>query len=549
MIIIQYKKMAKRHYSWKIFRTTALIIMLVLGMLMGTISANADFNPNDPTDVNDPPLEDYYLTENTVVVSRLFGNVVGHTTDAVNIFSVSPAENVSEAMFIEFDLFVPDYAYSISTSKEFYFFLASDEEPNNMDYKSRCVYHAQIQNEGWNHIKLKLDDFVTGDYYDPTSITDIAFEFWNVWEGSDMWFTNVVATKEVVFNPDNPTDLSCPPPEDYYLTESATVISRFLSGVSGPTAIGGNIFSVSPIEDISDAVFIEFDVFVPDYAYSGSPNKEFYFFLASDEEPNNMDYKSRCVYHAQIQNQGWNHIKLTLSAFATGNYYDSTAITEIAFEFWEIWGGSDMWFTNVVATRDYNPDNPTDLSNPPPEDYYLPENSVVVSRLFGDVVGHTTDAVNIFSVSPAENISEAMFIEFDLFVPDYAYSISTSKEFYFFLASDEEPNNMDYKSRCVYHAQIQNEGWNHIKLKLDDFVTGDYYDPTSITDIAFEFWNVWEGSDMWFTNVVATKELDVALLARVLLKKGSPTDLEIIEKVYGRPVDIVDLLNAKADAL
>jgi len=314
-------------------------------------------------------------------------------------------------------------------------------------------------------------------------------------------------TVDAAFNPDNPTDLSNPPPEDYYLTNSSVVISRFLSGVTGPTATGGNIFSVSPAADVSGAMFIEFDVFVPDYAYSGSPVKAFNFFLVTDNNPYDINYRSNYYdFQTQIQHQGWNHIKIKLEHFVSYGNFDSTSITNITFEFWNIWGGSDMWFTNVVATEDPLYVDPIDV--PPSLSDALPVNSTVVTEL--SLPGSRN---NNFNISDGEtwafdssdfDINSAKYIEFDVFFTNRG---TNELEHYFTIYSNNDVNQGTTYRYAPF--ALRNGTWQHVKIPIDLYHSREA-SPADINNISglkfYQDANVPAASSFRVVNVVATTD-------------------------------------------
>ena len=427
----------------------------------------------------------------------IWGANFSDVTTAMQVSGLDPSD-FSQAMYIEFDIYIQDWE-SLKSSMDaagvtsVSFCMGSDAS-NAFAFRYEQAITDQITKSGWNHIKLKKTDFHT------TGSGDID------WGGVASWMLSFQG------------NVNQPNPQGGRLVRVANICGTYFPDPdpiagdsvaavlpdSGRTSTWGvkfgDITEATKVQnltptDFSRAIYIEFDIYIENWeqlkeAMDAAGVTSLSFCLGSNGEQA-YEFRYQQAFTDQIRGSGWNHIKLKRDLFA------STGTGDIDWSRVASWmlsfqgdvdkanpqGGQLVRVTNICGT--YFPD---------PEPVAGEEVVAVLpdsdrTGVWGAQFNYTADMFNRIELEPTD-FSEAIYIEFDLYIEDWealkaAMDAAGVTSFSFNLGS-EAANVYGFRYQQVISDQITGSGWNHIKLKKDLFT------PTGTGDIDWSKVATWQ---------------------------------------------------------
>lgn len=347
----------------------------------------------------------------------------------------------SKAAVIELDVYIDDYAH-FSTYKNgndkvgIYIHLYSAEDVGEPSFDQEIPIQTQITKSGWNHIRLPIDT----QKVDMTQFTGYAV---GPWESYDQRFAvaNVCLTELKALNaPQKPENI---------------VKEMGMDIVEVDSLVAFNDFAVQRFDktDLSEARYIELDVYIDDYAHfstakNGNDKVGIYLRPYSSKDTFDMELE----VHKQILHDGWNHIRFEIDT----EKVDMTQFSGYAVGPWEPY---DQRFAvaNVCLTKDSEkPALPEDVT------YVVDENGFSYNAWSGEL------AFKEYS-DKVYDLSDSKFFEIDLYISptDYAIYEKNPQNIGFSLGSN---SGNKWADRAVYQGKLNftQSGWNHFKINIED---------------------------------------------------------------------------------
>ena len=354
-------------------------------------------------------------------------------------------EDLSEASFIELDLYIDDYA-DFSTAKNgndkvgIYLHLFSGEDDSDPPFDVELSLHTKITKSGWNHARLAIPT----DKVDMTQFTGYAV---GPWEPYDNRFAvaNVCLTKEPV--------LVAPAKPDHIVKEMGMEI------VEVPSLTAYSDFAIGRFEktDLSESLYVEMDLYIDDYAdfstaKNGNDKVGIYLHLFSGEDDSEPPFDAELPLQDQILKDGWNHVVVAIPT----DKVDMTQFTGYAVGPWEPYANR-FAVANVCLTKDAaKPELPGDITYVVDEDgfSYNAWTDELVFKEYGD---------------KTYDLSNSKYFEIDLYISeeDYAIYQENPQNVGFSLGSDAASKWVD---RAVYQGKLNftQAGWNHFKIPIEE---------------------------------------------------------------------------------
>ncbi|MBR6509023.1 MAG: hypothetical protein IKT38_00260 [Clostridia bacterium] len=407
---------------------------------------------------------------------------------ALEVKNLSPTANYS-ALFekgsIEFDFYVPDYEGLMKSLKQdingnahdltLCFYISSNKDSIKSNF-FRYDLGAQLKNDGWNHIVLS---FKGKDEKDPTSPIETAgldqtaiktfgiritgTAAGKIAAGWDMFaMTNIVATFPGIKKPavDNIANLETMIFDSMQEVELSSSFSTYIHN-SLSSAVNTVIAGENP-------EYIEFDFYVEDYetftAALSAGSNHLIVRISSNTDDFNRDSLTAVDLEKYITKSGWNHIQIPFSAFekgSTSGTYNASALRQIRFRFNGTTTNSTgdakgmaLAVANIAATTDMIV--PTDVMN----EYNAIIDGTANISVAGD--GYTVD------FAEPMDISNDNLFEMDAFVSDAQLNN--------ILVMFVDVNGLS----AMYDFAELNTKWNHLAVRLDDFVVDDGFDATQV---------------------------------------------------------------------
>lgn len=410
--------------------------------------------------------------------------------------SVLEVKNFSTANFsalfdkgnLEFDFYVPDYESLMASLKQdingnahnlsLYLYISSNASSITENY-FKYDLAAQLKHDGWNHIVLS---FKGADANDPTSpvktagLDQTAIKTFGIRiegtaagktaAGWDMFaMTNIIATFPGIKRPavDNIANLETMIFDSMQEVELSSTFSTYIQ-FPLESAVNTIIAGENP-------EYIEFDFYVEDYesltAAMNAGNNHLIMRIASNNNANDYNYANLTAVDIEqyLTKSGWNHIQIPYSEFAKGantsGAYDATSLRKIKFWFNGTVANSTgnakgmaLAVANIAATTDMIV--PTDVMN----EYNAIIDGTANISVAGD--GYTVD------FAEPMDISNDNLFEIDAFVSDAQLNN--------ILVMFVDGNGLS----AMYDFAELNTKWNHLALRLDDFVADDGFDATQV---------------------------------------------------------------------
>ncbi len=433
-------------------------------------------------------IDDVPLAQPYVVHSYGTGDVQTGIWEGMQLFNREDKANTvdtTKAKYLEFDFYVDDVAKLKKNETENAGMVISLSGGDQQDiWKQRAMYWFQdeLSQSGWNHIRIDLSKEPNGGYNGGE--TDFTKVFGVIVAASEpcqatVRVANVALTTDTVVTPAKPGNIVAELKMDTIVKDSLTAF---------------NCFSWAKTEqpvDRSSAKYIEMDLFVEDYekysvAKNGNEKAGIYLniFFGAQEQ------KKELPLHDYVVNNGWNHVRLAIPA-------DVDLATFRGFEVgpWESYDGK-FGIANVCLTQDGK------LTAPEKPDNIVKEMGMEIVEV------PSLNAYEDFAIErfEKEDLSEASFIELDLYIDDYA-DFSTAKNgndkvgIYLHLFSGEDDSDPPFDVELSLHTKITKSGWNHARLAIPT----DKVDMTQFTGYAVGPWEPY-ANRFAVANVCLTKD-------------------------------------------
>ncbi|HIW74680.1 MAG TPA: hypothetical protein H9684_10180 [Firmicutes bacterium] len=423
--------------------------------------------------------------------------------------------DATKAKYLEFDFFVDDTAKLKKNETENAGMVISLSGGDQQDiWKQRAMYWFQdeLTQSGWTHIRIDLSQEPNGGYNggetDFTEVFGVIVAASEACEAT-VRVANVALTTDDVVTPSKPDNIVAELKSDTIVKESLTAFQCF-SWAKSETPV-----------DRSSAKYIEMDLFVEDYesysvAKNGSEKAGIYLNLFSGA----VEKKTEIAVHDYVVNNGWNHVRLSIPGDV-----DLAAFRGFEVGPWESYNGR-FGIANVCLTQD------AELTAPAKPDNIVKEMGMDIVEV-PSLTAYSDFAIKRFE---KEDLSEASFIEMDLYIDDYA-DFSTAKNgndkvgIYLHLFSGED-GDPPFDAELSLHTKITKSGWNHVRLAIPT----DLVDMSQFTGYAIGPWEPY-ANRFAVANVCLTEE-------PVLVAPAKPDN---IVKEMGMDIVEVPSLTAYSD--
>ena len=411
------------------------------------------------------------------------------------------AGSVSGCDCFEFDFYLDDVSIVSARNVKLYLNLRSGSGSGTS--RGLFEFQNQLTANGWNHVKVitdladdKLEILTMARFYIDIDAGDTG--------ATDRYrVANICAVKTIEILP------------EYPLYASAEISATGVKDAWGSqfNDVGDQLyFSVSSV-DISNAEYIEFDVFIKNSEafHSAFDGKSLRFCIGSDVNRNN----NRRAYDFvnQIISDGWNHIVIDIASFASNTGTDLSSIKTAGLSCFGSGlsdanpiSGTNARIVNVCAVnnlRNINDFGSSEVSNTYKNDYTLSLAQSAAASL--DFTGATA-------------------IEFDMYVEDYDTFVESFKTDAAGQAVDVTlrfgiSTNASYSESVGYYrwtaieSKITHTGWNHVTLPIleKSASRGSYNDVDTLTGIGC--WRMWYGGDAYkdgtYTNRIGAHTVTV----------------------------------------
>ena len=393
---------------------------------------------------------------------------------------------LKDAKFIEFDLYVSDvlnfrnaFLYDgenndITASWDL--MLSSDNKV--LTFKN---IEKQVIANGWNHIILPLDKAENSGFDFDAKFKEIGFTV----SGIDLSTSNLIGGDIIVA--DNFIATKGEGAKEKNKFNKITTISKgnwdLVKDTFENSAVSKEFNSV----DITEAKYIEFDVYIQNYTAFKAD--------IANKDISNISFSLICedgnissAIFSQISKDGWNHITLPISKMKKNEVgsFDLTAVSECSLKF----VGTTDNQTGFLEGQIISVANITSSKVDKPK---LPENAIVISKtgkdgVYGDTYDKISENSSIKLDTPVD-ISSSSKLEFDFYVEDYeSFKMmldASSKPLYFVLGTSEDKNN----NLALYEFtnQVSEEGWNHIELLTPVYTKLDGTDSPSFDSVYYAY--------------------------------------------------------------
>ena len=483
----------------------------------------------------------------TIHKGAKYGGTLNTYSDIIGgAIEYSSIQDFSNYDYFEFDFYVENIDNFNALVSNIRLNLVGSESSNQLNYK----FLDQITNSGWNHIKLKASEGEKSNSGSLSAVKIVRFRIGKnsgVTVGAEDKFkiANICATlEEYKVAPELPANR----------VVTTTDLSTNVLGRNTNNIRNTRVIFDTPI-DFSTSDYIEFDFYVENvehfWAYQGSNLNSstgghgFSFYLSPNDTMPTADINfirsasnkriflyfndpdnETSILRQQITKDGWNHIKISLSAWKTGNGSGfGTPVTDMTYfsniksvgmftsrgtlpeNSSNIFGGERYSFANVCGTAEEYKVAPE-----------LPANRVVTTtNLSTNVLGRNTNNIRNTTVSfeTPLDFSTSDYIEFDFYVENvehfWAYQGSNLNSstgghgFSFYLSPNDTMPTADINfirsasnkriflyfndpdnETSILRQQITKDGWNHIKISLSAWKTGNGSGfGTPVTDISY----------------------------------------------------------------
>ena len=459
--------------------------------IAGTVDATAPDMPENAAVIIDEP-----GMENTI------GTQFVHSFDRL-VKKIEPAD-VSNAGYIEFDAHFDDFMKLARTLNELdltmSFHLTSSGQQWTDRYFVGDILHYAIEGENnWWHFKIPLEDFNTAN------VGHIDWEAINLWmigfDGTNMYAeTGELANSAIkIMNicatslEDNPMIRPNYASDAVSLIDQMGVLSTFGSNENDTyDKISDRFASDTIVEgDLTAGKYISLQVYVDDP--NALPDNLGLVFGVKDGD--GIRYLNKIEIAGQIEKSGWNEVIIPSGSVTSENPEDLKNVV-----CWRLYSSdtskvgkyanSRLWVCNIIGI----------VESTAPE---LPKNIIAtinyrgLTNTPGSAFSWLADRMFQQDLGPFD-ISVADYLEFDFYVEDYKAvkdAMEANDMDIIIGISSGDPEQYEtsrYFSRIIsyFYDQVKQDGWNHIKIPMTDFISageGDPYDSTAVTSFMLSF--------------------------------------------------------------
>ena len=443
-------------------------------------------------------------------------------------FSISANGNfdaLNDSEYIEFDLFIEDYenfkhsflkdADNTDVSVDMELVLSNNEDGNG-----KTLTFANIQEKivcsGWNHIILPVSNGLNdNDSFDPSAaMKSYCLEI----VGADKDHKTLYAQKIVILDHLCATKYQTPAASNQYdkNTDLSVDGKQWNMGNTFANSSTGEYHLTNPA-DFSEAMFVEFDIYIQNYnalmsvMQEGSVKGISMCISSTDTDDHTKDSRS-ANFMNQIKQNGWNHICMPFGDFQKGNTSGTLDISKIS-TYHIYYNGTTSASTKNLNGQYMSIANIGGYSIKVAAEY-MGENDVTAKLNAPAASG--TYGVN-FSLSlsasadEAVDFSNASYIEFDMYIEDYEEfkeSFKTDKDgktvgvdlnFGIGMTKTYTPTDGYYQWNKMQN-KITHAGWNHIVLDIRgrSYSKGEANNKKTIENI--QCFKMWYGGDAYKTG-------------------------------------------------
>ena len=445
----------------------------------------------------------------------------------------------SDAMFVEFDLYVQNYdawkkAMAEGGYREIQMRISSNLADSVKDSKT-ADFASMITKSGWNHLCIPFGNFVKGNTSGTLDVSSIAV--YKIYYGGRE--TGKIDTTGIAnglyISVANLCGTAVGTPSGY--TGINSVLSEFgLSAMSGNYGARYGLSLSGAMQsslDCSKAACVEFDLFVRDYEsfkqsfLTDADGKEVGVSLnvgigrGTSYNESNGYYQWSGVQEF-VKQEGWNHITLAIGGQSRSKgkvTVDGTEIPTISeIQCVKIWYGGDAYkkgdytnligdelavFANFTATEIKNPALPKNVlakigSKEADGTFIISERSGALGEKFHYPTGR-------FYENKLQPIRfKGTVVEFDVYVDDLAAlrateAISTVRKSFLCLMLSSTPAYLwgqydrpdeKYSAYVSITDKLTRDGWNHIRVGKAEFTNyAQTLDWSNITGWQMRFYN------------------------------------------------------------
>ncbi|MBR6509024.1 MAG: hypothetical protein IKT38_00265 [Clostridia bacterium] len=427
-------------------------------------------------------------------------------------YHLTNAANFSEAMFVEFDIYIQNYdaLMSVMQKGNVKGITMSFSSTNTNDYTkdSRSTnFLKHITHSGWNHICIPLGDFQKGNTSGTLDISKIS-TYRVYYNGTTSSETSVLKGQYVSVANIGGYAIKVP---SKYAGENDVKANLNAAATSG--TYGGNYSlsissAVSEPIDFSGCSYIEFDIYIENYEEFKNSFK-----IDADGKAVGVDLKfgigmttvyadSNGYYEwGSIQNKithsGWNHIVLDIDSRSRSKGEANNKKTIENIQCFKMWYGGDAYkkgdYQNLIGDTVVIIANICSANIRLPE---LPNNVLAQIGTYDSATlgGYFHDAeYRLFEEKlTAVDFSKGTAIEFDIYIDDYEALLAAEEasatnysglertrnsKLALFISSTpaglwgqyEKPRNY-FSAYITISDKITHSGWNHVVVGRADFI-------------------------------------------------------------------------------
>lgn len=469
---------------------------------------------------------------------------------------------VGDAAYIEFDLFTEDrelFCQSFLQDKSGNAVSAALCLKVYNTVSSQSLTFSGIQNKilisGWNHIVLPLTDAQSNGFDKNGAVSG-----WELTVAGADGKESPYAGRFVFLDDLCATGTQAPEPSNQYDTVSVLAMEQKRFDLKNTFANSGT-GEEKPLQpvDFSEAMFVEFDLYVQNYdawkkAMAEGGYREIQMRISSNVTDSVRDSKT-ADFAGMITKIGWNHLCIPLGNFVKGNTSGTLDVSAVAvYKFY--YGGSDktkpdttgianglyLSVANICGTAVGTPTG------------YAGINSVMTEFGLSAMSGNYGNRYGLSLSGAAQtpmDLTRAACVEFDMYVEDCARfrqsfltdaagkTVGVSLNVGIGRGVSYNENNGYYQWSGVQEF-VKKDGWNHITLAIGGQsrskgkVTVDATEIPTIREM--QCVKIWYGGDAYkkgdytniigdelaiFANFTATEIKKPELPANVLAKIGS----------------------------
>lgn len=467
--------------------------------------------------------------------------------DGPGIAFTYAAENtvdISNMQYIEFYLYLPEEHsdfLSSATGAELELSSAGttdmDEIGFNLDQFKRLNIVA-----GWNHIKIDLSNAnVTAGEINKTAVNFMRF-YINSASDALSW----LRITDIRFTAYNTRDFYDPISSNISETGAgtATVENGVISvDYTSPTGYSLVVSNGDKFKDMSDMQYFEFDFYVSSadlVTLANYSNVWGFCIQIRSNNGGNAEYDLKWEKTDKMDRmhlkQGWNHIKLDLTGGAYSNAEKQIDLSNIstfrmyAHSMTGLSGGYTLKYANFKFTKDYAPERVEDvLFNASGAGSGLDAGANCADAFHynvNDAKYTATDSAFVYnSSSTTYDIRGFQFVEFDLWVADASTLLSGDAAFEITSSGKCDVNEVSVKKPVLQSLGLQN-GWNHVKLSMSDFVnsSADPIDLSAVNYFRLYFAGYTAGKMIDNIRFTRYEYQDESINTKILINKGDSLD-------------------------